>query len=96
MLEKLFHNDEIPFWLLILGSFAQLIFTLRFVYQWVYSEKKKISSLPMGFWFLSLVGSSLILVYGALRLDPVLLVGHGIGVVMYIRNMFILKNEIKG
>lgn len=93
---KLFHNDEIPFWLLILGSFAQLIFTLRFVYQWVYSEKKRISSLPMGFWFLSLAGSTLILVYGAFRRDPVLLLGHGIGVVMYIRNMFILKNEVKG
>ncbi|AVR46244.1 lauroyl acyltransferase [Christiangramia fulva] len=94
--QKLFHNEDIPFWLLILGSFAQLIFTLRFVYQWVYSERRKISSLPMGFWLLSLLGSGLILVYGIFRRDPVLLVGHGIGVIMYTRNLYIQKNEIKG
>lgn len=94
--QKLFHNDDIPFWLLLLGSVAQLIFTLRFVYQWIYSEKKKISTLPMGFWFLSLLGSALILVYGIFRKDPVLLAGHGVGVIMYIRNIFIQKNEIKG
>lgn len=94
--QKLFHNEDIPFWLLILGSVAQLIFTLRFVYQWVYSERRKISSLPMGFWLLSLLGSGLILVYGIFRRDPVLLVGHGIGVIMYTRNIYIQKNEIKG
>ena len=94
--KRLFRNEDIPFWLLMLGSVAQLIFTLRFVYQWVYSERKKISSLPMGFWFLSLAGSSLILVYGIFRKDPVLLAGHGIGIVMYLRNIVIQKNESKG
>lgn len=94
--EKLFHNEDIPFWLLILGSVAQLIFTLRFVYQWVYSERRKVSSLPLGFWLLSLLGSGLILVYGIFRKDPVLLLGHGIGVIMYTRNIYIQKNEIKG
>lgn len=93
---KLFRNDEIPFWLLMLGSIAQLIFTLRFIYQWVYSERKKISTLPIGFWLLSLVGSGLILVYAVLREDPVLLAGHGFGVIMYIRNLYIQKNEVKG
>lgn len=94
--DKLFNNDAIPFWLLILGSVGQLIFTLRFVYQWVYSEKKKISSLPLGFWLLSLLGSGLILTYAVLREDPVLLAGHGFGVLMYIRNILIQRNEVKG
>lgn len=94
-LEKLFFNEAIPLWLLILGSVAQIIFTFRFIYQWIYSEKKKISSLPLGFWVLSLVGSSLILIYGILRKDPVLIAGHLFGSVIYIRNLFILKNEIK-
>lgn len=93
---RLFRNEDIPFWLLMLGSFAQLIFNLRFVYQWIYSEKRKISSLPMGFWLLSLFGSGLILVYAVIRKDPVLLAGHGFGVIMYIRNIYIHKNEIKG
>lgn len=93
---KLFNNEEIPFWLLILGSFGQLIFTLRFIYQWIYSEKKKISSLPMGFWLLSLMGSGLILTYAVFREDPVLLAGHGFGLIMYIRNIYIQRNEVKG
>ena len=94
--ERLFRNENIPFWLLILGSVAQLIFNLRFIYQWIYSEKKKISSLPLGFWLLSLAGSGLILIYAVFRRDPVLLAGHGFGLIMYIRNIYIQKNEIKG
>jgi len=93
---KLFRNDAIPFWLLLLGSIGQIIFTLRFVYQWVYSEKRKVSSLPLGFWFLSLLGSGTIVIYAIIRKDPVLLAGHGIGLIMYIRNIYIQKNEVKG
>lgn len=94
--ERLFRNEDIPFWLLMLGSVAQLIFTLRFVYQWIYSEKKKISSLPIGFWILSMIGSALILTYGIIRRDPVLITGHVMGLIMYVRNIVIQKNEIKG
>ncbi|MCG9971690.1 lipid-A-disaccharide synthase N-terminal domain-containing protein [Christiangramia crocea] len=93
---RLFRNEDIPFWLILLGSVAQLIFNLRFVYQWVYSERRKISSLPMGFWLLSLLGSGLILIYAVFRRDPVLLAGHGFGMIMYIRNIYIHRNEIKG
>ncbi|HEA30236.1 MAG TPA: lauroyl acyltransferase [Leeuwenhoekiella sp.] len=85
--EKLFQNADIPLWLLILGSIAQVIFTLRFVYQWIYSERKKKSSLPLGFWMLSLAGGALILTYAILRRDPVLFVGHLMGVFIYIRNI---------
>jgi len=92
-MDKLFRNDAIPLWLLIWGSIAQVIFTLRFVYQWVYSEKNKESSLPFGFWLLSLIGSIMILIYAILRKDPVLLVGHLMGSVIYIRNIIILKKQ---
>lgn len=93
---QLFRNEAIPFWLLMLGAGAQVIFNLRFVYQWVYSERKKDSSLPMGFWVLSLIGSGSILVYAVFRKDPVLLAGHLFGFIMYFRNIYIQKNEIKG
>lgn len=93
---SLFENENIPVWLLILGTIGQLVFTLRFVYQWVYSERKKVSSLPIGFWLLSLIGSGLILVYAVFREDPVLLAGHGFGLMMYFRNIYIQKNEVKG
>ncbi|MGB3775890.1 MAG: lipid-A-disaccharide synthase N-terminal domain-containing protein [Leeuwenhoekiella sp.] len=85
--EKLFKNDAIPLWLLVLGSIAQVIFTLRFIYQWIYSERNKKSSLPLGFWMLSLAGGVLILTYAILRQDPVLFIGHLMGVFIYIRNI---------
>lgn len=93
--DRLFRNDEIPFWLLVLGIIAQIIFVLRFVYQWVYSERKKISSLPLGFWILSLTGSTMILIYAIFRLDPVLIAGHIFGTIVYIRNIYLHHNEIK-
>jgi len=70
------------------------VFTLRFVYQWIYSERKKESTLPLGFWVISLIGSSLILSYAIIRKDPVLLAGHLFGAVVYIRNIFLHRNEI--
>tara|TARA_B100000953_G_scaffold213657_1_gene176597 strand:- start:791 stop:1411 length:621 start_codon:yes stop_codon:yes gene_type:complete len=90
----LFQNNDIPVWLLILGIIAQVVFTLRFVYQWFYSEKRKESSLPMGFWVLSLIGSMLILSYAIMRRDPVLLVGHLLGLFLYIRNILILEKQL--
>ena len=89
----LFQNEEIPSWLLLLGIVAQIIFTLRFVYQWFYSEKRKESSLPMGFWVLSLIGALLILTYAIIRKDPVLLAGHLMGTFLYARNISILKKQ---
>ena len=89
----LFQNEEIPSWLLLLGIVAQIIFTLRFVYQWFYSEKRKESSLPMGFWVLSLIGALLILTYAIIRKDPVLLAGHFMGTFLYVRNISILKKQ---
>tara|TARA_Y100001963_G_C6597038_1_gene360700 strand:+ start:103 stop:723 length:621 start_codon:yes stop_codon:yes gene_type:complete len=91
--EVLFRNEDIPLWLLLLGVTAQIIFTLRFVYQWFYSEKRKESSLPMGFWLLSLTGSLLILTYAVIRKDLVLLSGHLLGSFLYTRNIIILKRQ---
>ena len=88
----LFNKEEISTFLLVLGIVSQLLFISRFIYQWVYSERRKASSLPKGFWLISLAGSSLILVYGVLREDPVLIAGHVFGLVVYIRNLKLLKN----
>lgn len=92
---QLFQNVAIPFWLLLLGIVAQVVFTFRFLYQWLYSEKQEKSALPIGFWWLSLVGSALILAYAIFRKDPVLLLGHLFGALMYIRNIIIHHNEIR-
>lgn len=92
-IDNLFKNEVIPLWLLILGSVAQLIFTFRFIYQWIYSEKHKKSVLPFGFWLLSLIGSLLILSYAIIRRDPVLLIGHIFGSIVYVRNLILLKKD---
>ncbi|MCF6294133.1 MAG: lipid-A-disaccharide synthase N-terminal domain-containing protein [Flavobacteriaceae bacterium] len=89
----LFRNDAIPKWLLWLGIVSQVVFTLRFVYQWIFSEYKKKSYFPLGFWLLSLIGSILILVYAINRKDPVLFIGHLFGSIIYIRNLIILHKQ---
>ena len=91
-LDRLFSREVMPGWLLLLVSVAQVIFTLRFFYQWAYSEKRNRSLLPKGFWTLSLSGSVLILLYAILRKDPVLLIGHLAGSIIYTRNL-LLNNE---
>lgn len=92
----LFNNEKIPSWLLILGIVSQVIFTLRFVYQWLYSEFKKLSALPFGFWLLSLVGALMILTYAIFRRDPVLFVGHALGSIIYARNLILIhRNNAK-
>lgn len=89
-LDLLFKNESIPKWLLWLGIISQLVFTFRFIYQWLYSEKQKSSSLPIGFWILSLVGSILIMTYAVFRLDWVLMLGHGLGMIIYSRNIYLI------
>lgn len=91
--DLLFKNEAIPNWLLWLGIISQVVFTLRFVYQWLYSERKKTSSLPLGFWLLSLVGSILILTYAVYRKDPVLFIGHLLGSAIYVRNLILLHKD---
>ena len=93
-MDQFFSKENIPGWLLLLGIVSQVIFTLRFVYQWLYSERKKNSHLPVGFWRMSVIGASLILLYAIFRKDPVLFIGHIAGLVIYIRNIFIWKKQI--
>ena len=88
--EILFKNEDIPLWLLVLGIISQVVFTFRFIYQWIYSEYKKESILPLGFWILSLSGSLLILTYAIFRKDPVLFLGHGLGLIIYSSNIFLI------
>ena len=89
--DKFFFNDKIPLWLLIYGSLGQIIFTLRFIYQWIYSKRKDESLLPVGFWIISLVGSLIIVSYAIYRLDPVLILGQSTGILAYSRNIYLCR-----
>lgn len=88
-MQHFFKNEEIATWLFVFGIAAQIIFTFRFVYQWLVSERKKLSALPPGFWYISLTGSLLIFTYALFRHDPVLLLGHMGGMLMYLRNLML-------
>ena len=92
---KLFHNDAIPRSLLLFGTAGQLVFSTRFLYQAFYSARRKESLLPVGFWIISAVGASMILVYGILRRDPVVVLAEVCGLVTYIRNLMLWNRERK-
>jgi lipid-A-disaccharide synthase-like uncharacterized protein len=80
-------NRDVPLWLVIWGTLGQLVFTFRFVVQWIESEARRESVLSRRFWIVSLAGSAMIMSYAALRRDPVLLLGQLAGVVAYARNL---------
>ncbi len=88
-MQSFFHNERIPFILLLYGSAGQIIFTLRFIYQWYYSYRRHHSVLPIGFWIISLVGSGMIVSYAIFRHDPVLILGQSVGFITYSRNIMI-------
>ena len=88
-LSSLLKNEDVPLYLLIWGTAGQVIFTSRFLYQWIYSEYKNDSVLPLGFWILSTIGSLMIFTYSIPRMDPVLFAAHSLGFFMYTRNILL-------
>jgi lipid-A-disaccharide synthase-like uncharacterized protein len=79
----------------LLGFVAQLFFTMRFIVQWLASERAKRSVVPIAFWFFSLGGGALLFVYAIQRRDPVFIAGQGMGLFIYIRNLWLIANERK-
>lgn len=92
---KLFVSEDIPVAILLWGSLGQIIFTLRFIYQWIYSKRQGESLLPKGFWLISITGSVMILSYAIYRKDPVLFIGQSCGLAVYSRNLAILLKSKK-
>ncbi len=82
-------RSDIPLPLLIFGVFGQMLLTVRFIYQWWYSSRLGRSELPPLFWWLSASGAASVFVYGVFRLDVVLMLGQGFGVLVYARNIII-------
>ncbi|KPU60577.1 hypothetical protein AN403_4971 [Pseudomonas fluorescens] len=78
---------------LIVGFAGQIAFTGRFVLQWLYSEYKKRSVIPVSFWYLSIVGSTLLLAYAIYREDPVFIAGQAFGSLVYFRNLQLIAKS---
>jgi lipid-A-disaccharide synthase-like uncharacterized protein len=79
-------------WVLF-GFGAQALFLMRFVIQWIASERRKRSHVPISFWYFSLAGGITLFVYAARRLDPVFMLGQGLGCFIYIRNLILIHRR---
>ncbi len=84
--------DQFNAWI-VLGLDAQAFFTMRFLVQWIASERAKRSVVPIAFWFFSLGGGALLLLYAIKRQDPVFIAGQGLGLVIYTRNLWLIAKE---
>ncbi len=78
---------------LILGAVAQTCFFLRFLVQWLVSEVKKQSVVPVAFWYLSMIGSTGLLIYSVGRKDPIFILGHLFNNIVYIRNLMLISKN---
>jgi lipid-A-disaccharide synthase-like uncharacterized protein len=86
---------KFDFWLAF-GLVAQLFFTARFLVQWISSERAGQSVVPIAFWFFSMGGGLMTLVYGVVKREPVIILGQAMATVIYVRNiMLIMKNRGK-
>ena len=80
------------FWLII-GFLGQGIFASRFIIQWISSEKKGESTIPVIFWYLSIFGGLSLLMYAISRKDPVIITGQLFGIIIYSRNLILIHKE---
>lgn len=77
----------------LIGIAGQILFSSRFIVQWIASERKQDSVVPVSFWYLSIFGGALTAVYAGWRRDPVFLVAQLSGLIVYVRNLILIKNR---
>ncbi len=80
---------------LIIGFIGQALFGARFIIQWVVSEKKRESTIPLAFWYCSIGGAVVLLAYAIHKQDPVFIVGQSLGTIIYIRNLVLIDRKKK-
>lgn len=83
---------KISFWIAF-GLAGQAVFCGRFLLQWLYSERQRRSVMPLGFWYASIVGSVLLLVFAVHERDPVFILGYCGGLLIYLRNLQLRRHE---
>lgn len=83
-------------WVVLLGYCGQALFTMRFVVQWIASERAGKSVIPVAFWVFSIGGGLLLFGYALYIKDPVFILGQGFGVFVYLRNLYFIKRERRG
>ena len=78
------------FWWIMVGFLGQALFSMRFLIQWIMSERARRSVMPIAFWYFSLAGGVVLLTYAIYRRDPVFMLGQGMGLVVYARNLWLI------
>jgi|TARA_B100001971_G_C17905489_1_gene390145 lipid-A-disaccharide synthase-like uncharacterized protein len=81
---------NLNFWL-ILGFFGQFLFFMRFIIQWIHSERRSESIIPIQFWYFSIAGAIIIFIYAVHIKDIVFMSGQGLALMIYIRNLVLIK-----
>jgi len=79
-------------WIAI-GFTGQALFASRFIIQWIASERQKRSVIPHAFWYLSILGSTVLFCYAMHKVDPVFIVGQGLGLLIYSRNIYFIRKQ---
>ncbi len=83
-------GEQIPIVWLAIGFLGEAVFGTRFLVQWIASERKKKSVIPVAFWYLSLLGSLILLAYAIFRMDPVIIAGFSLNLFIYVRNLYLI------
>ena len=81
------------FWWVVVGLLGQLLFSLRFLVQWISSERARKSVMPIAFWYFSIAGGMILLTYAIYRRDPVFIIGQSTGLFIYLRNLWLIRVE---
>lgn len=84
------------FWWVVFGVGGQLMFSGRFIVQWIASEKVGKSVVPISFWYFSIAGGIILFSYAVYRLDPVFILGQSLGLFIYSRNLWLIYRERRG
>jgi len=79
-------------WILV-GLGGQVLFMMRFLVQWIVSERAHRSTIPVAFWWLSIGGAAILLAYAVWRTDPVFILGQSTGFLIYARNLWLIHAE---
>ena len=93
MLNYFYSLSNVEIFFLLIGFLGQGLFASRFIVQWIYSEKKGESAIPIIFWYLSIVGGIGLLTYAIFRKDPVIISGQLFGIFIYLRNLILIYKK---
>ena len=91
IMDKILEELKNPW--IIVGFTGQIVFMMRFVVQWIASERKKASVIPLAFWYLSMAGAALLLTYSIAKHDPVFILAQSFGFIVYARNLVLIRRS---